>query len=60
MKRLCLTLVSVLLPLMVSAKVFVCDLKVENMTCPLGIDTSTPRFSWKLDDNNQEKIFKII
>ena len=55
MKRLCLILVSVLLPLMVSAKVFVCDLKVENMTCPLGIDTSTPRFSWKLDDNNQEK-----
>ena len=48
------------LPICVLAKVNVSvyDLRVENLTCPLGIDTDAPRFSWKLDDNGKEKNVK--
>ena len=45
------------LPLCVLAKVnvFVYDLRVENLTCPLGLDTDVPRFSWKIGDNGKER-----
>ena len=29
------------------------DLRCENLTNPLGIDTTTPHFSWKLSSSNQ-------
>ena len=53
------TLAAILLclPLCVQAKVnvLVYDLCVENLSCPLGIDTNEPRFSWKIDDCLREK-----
>lgn len=44
------------LPLSVLAKVsvFVCDLRVENLTCPLGIDTDQPRFSWQIKSDKRD------
>lgn len=46
-KKFLYTLLLMMLPLALSARVSVTDVKIENMTCPLGIDTTTPRFSWK-------------
>jgi alpha-L-rhamnosidase len=31
----------------------VCDLTCEHLTDPLGIDTKTPRLSWKINNNKQ-------
>ena len=47
---LCLALLQ-----LASANVSVYNLRVENMTCPLGIDTDKPRFSWKISSDGKEK-----
>lgn len=49
-----LSLLLLLLPIMASAKVKVTSPTVENLINPLGIDTTTPRFSWQTvsDKNN--------
>lgn len=47
---LCLALLQ-----LAKANVSVFDLRVENMTCPLGIDTDRPRFSWKINNDGKEK-----
>ena len=36
------------------AKVTVSCLRVENMNCPLGIDTDVPRFSWTIDSDSKD------
>lgn len=43
-----------MLPMALAAKVSVGDLRVENLTNPLGISTTVPRFSWRItsDKNN--------
>jgi len=43
-----LLLLLLLLPQLVTAKVGVTNLKTENMTDPMGIDTERPRFSWQI------------
>ena len=60
MKRHLIIILSVLLPLTMMAakasKVSVAGLSVENLRQnTLGLDTKTPRFSWKINDYNQEK-----
>ena len=49
MKRVFTTLLiaSLMMPLCAWAKVETYDLRVENLRAPLGLDTPTPRFSWK-------------
>jgi alpha-L-rhamnosidase len=42
--------------LAVSAEVTVTDLRVENMTSPLGLDTNQPRFSWKIVSDEQNVV----
>ena len=51
MMKLAMTALLMLVSLTADAatgKVQVTDLRVENMTNPLGLDTDRPRFSWKL------------
>ena len=39
------------------------DLSCENLTAPLGIDTNTPHFSWKLSSNQNgaaQKAYKLL
>lgn len=39
------------------------EMKVENLRCPLGIDVSTPRFSWQLSSterNVQQTAYQIV
>lgn len=53
MKRLN-SLLLLLLPLqLLAASVEVFDLRVENMTNPMGMDTAVPRFSWKIRSTKQ-------
>ena len=54
MKRLLLGLLFAW-PLCLMASIGVSRLRVENMTEPLGIDTSTPRFSWEITADGGEK-----
>jgi len=54
MKRLLLILL--LLPQLLTAKVSVTNLRTENMTNPLGIDTPQPRFSWQLTSDKKEVV----
>ncbi len=42
------------LPLAVIAKVTLSQLRVENLTQPLGIDTAEPRFSWQISSDKKE------
>ena len=44
-----------LLPLTISAQVYVGGMRVENLPNPLGIDTNTPRFSWLIGDHYKDK-----
>ena len=37
-----------------SAKVELANLRVENLTEPLGLDTSEPRFSWQITSDRQD------
>ena len=48
MKRLIKSLMLLMLPVAVVAKVNVENLRVENLVNPLGIDTDKPRFSWQI------------
>lgn len=38
-----------------SQTLFVNELQIEYLTDPLGIDTETPRFSWRLSDKNDTR-----
>ncbi len=38
----------------IASPVTVCDLRVENMTNPLGIDVRQPRFSWRIETEKQD------
>lgn len=40
---------------------YIDDLRVENLTYPLGIDSKTPRFSWKLSgEGEMQKSYRIL
>ena len=43
-----------LLPLCALGKVEVKELRVENLTQPLGLDTSSPRFSWQITSDKKD------
>ena len=53
MKRHLIILLA-LLPLSVLAKVEITNLRVENLTEPLGIDTNEPRFSWQITSDKKD------
>ena len=53
MKRHLIILLA-LLPLCALAKVEITNLRVENLTEPLGIDTNEPRFSWQITSDKKE------
>ncbi len=53
MKKLLIILL-VLLPLTITAKVEIKNLRVENLSEPLGIDTSEPRFSWRIVSDKKD------
>lgn len=56
MKKILFLAVLALLPLWLSAKVEVTNLRVENMLNPLGIDTAEPRFSWQIVSDCKEVV----
>ena len=37
----------------VAPKLTVCDLRTERMTCPMSIDTPTPRLGWRIESTEQ-------
>lgn len=39
-----------------AADILVYDLRVENLTNPLGLDASSPRFSWKIRLRQEEYV----
>lgn len=46
-----------------AADILVYDLRVENLTNPLGLDASSPRFSWKISSdkkNTLQTAYEII
>ena len=43
-----------MLPLSALAKVEITNLRVENLTEPLGIDTNEPRFSWQITSDKKD------
>ena len=56
MKRLIKSLLLIMLPVALMAKVNVENLRVENLVDPLGIDTPTPRFSWIITSNENNVV----
>lgn len=54
MKRLIKSLLLLMLPVAVVAKVSVENLRVENLIEPLGIDTDKPRFSWIITSDERD------
>ena len=39
-----------------AADIRVYDLRVENLTNPLGLDVSSPRFSWKISSDKKNTL----
>ena len=56
MKRQIESLLMLMLPMVVVAKVNVENLRVENLVEPLGIDTATPRFSWIITSDERNVV----
>ena len=54
MKRLLILFCLTQMIAVANAKVEITNLRVENLTNPLGIDTSEPRFSWQLVSDKKE------
>ena len=48
MRRISFAFALLFISLTITAKVSVTQLRTENMTAPLGLDTKVPRFSWQI------------
>ena len=56
MNRTILILTAALLSLPMAAKTEIKDLRVENMSNPLGLNTDKPRFSWQITSDKKDVI----
>ena len=56
MNRTILILTAALLSLPMAAKTGIKDLRVENMSNPLGLNTDKPRFSWQITSDKKDVI----
>jgi len=53
--RLILLCILIFPKLLLSAEIQIVNLKVEYMEKPLGIDVENPRFSWQMEDPDNER-----